>query len=80
MIMIEQEPFSKTEWYAGVYRDDANMDYEFTIAIIRSELQGNTVQEVMWTDADEGPGIEVENDIWDNWEQYINKNEADENY
>lgn len=75
MITIEEYPFSRTEYSAGVYTDETAHEWEFTISVSRSDMDIDTILEVTWTDGEPDESVHVTNDIWENWDSYIDKTE-----
>jgi hypothetical protein len=74
-IQIEKEPFTTTRYHAGTYTTPEGKEYEFTVAVADSDVQDTYMLELSWVD--DNPNVpEVTDDIWENWSEYINKEEV----
>lgn len=63
-ISIENNPFSSTNCYAGVYTDKSGRDYGFTIVeSINVDLALCGIEEIVWVDSIPEDQFEIEAEI-----------------
>ena len=67
-IHIDTEPFAETRYYSGVYEDQTEKEYSFTLA---AQLDENSnamfIVEITWTDDTPPDFQEIEKKIKDHW-------------
>jgi len=63
-LSIEKSPFASTNHYAGVYTDDQNRDYGFTVVeSVNVDLALCGIEEIVWVDGAPIDQFEVEAQI-----------------